>query len=155
MKRLKYYCVTVLLGYSVIALVGCATIKEAAKGLAGTSTKVLEENRKFALVKTFDYDYFSCYTKTVDVLKKRSGAYIYTQDIKKHMIALYVSEADTTSVGIFFKEIEKNKTQVEVSSASTYAKELIAGKVFDLLNPKPKEGQADAKQEMENKPRPF
>jgi hypothetical protein len=130
---------------------GCATIKEAAKGIAGNSTKALEENRKSALVKTFDYDYFSCYTKTVDILKKRSGAYIYVQDIKRHMIALYVSEADTTAVGIFFKEIDNNKTQVEVSSASTYAKELIAGKVFDLLNPKQKEGQADAKQEMGNK----
>ena len=151
MKRLKYYCVTVLLGYSVIALVGCATIKEAAKGLAGTSTKALEENRKSAIAKTFDYDYFSCYTKTMDILKKRSGACIYAQNIKRRMIALYVSEADTTAVGIFFKEIDKNKTQVEVSSASTYAKELIAAKVFDWLNPNRKEGPLDAKKELENK----
>jgi hypothetical protein len=63
------------------------------------------------------------------------GAYIYVKDIKKHMIAIYVSETDTTPVGLFFKEIDKSNTQVEVSSPSTYAKELISEKVFKLLKP--------------------
>jgi hypothetical protein len=51
------------------------------------------------------------------------------------MIAIYVSETDTTPVGLFFKEIDKSNTQVEVSSPSTYAKELISEKVFKLLKP--------------------
>jgi len=113
-------------------LTGCAAITEGAKGLAGISTKSLEKARKDAIIKTFSYDYFSCYTKTLDSLKIIQ-AYIYTQDIKKHMIAIYVSEQDTTPVGLFFKELDVSNTQLEVSSPSTYAKELIANRVFPIL----------------------
>ncbi len=120
--------------FLLLTLFGCASIKETAKGIAGVSTKVLEDNRKSAIVKTFNYDYFTCYTRTLDILKKM-GAYIYAQNIKKHMIAIYVSEQDTTAVGLFFKEINKTNTQIEISSPSTYAKELIAEKVFKSLSP--------------------
>ena len=118
--------------YFVISTIGCAAITEGAKGFSGVSTKALEEARKDAILKPFRYDYFTCYTKTLDILEK-IGAYIYAQNIKKHRIAIYVSEADTTAVGLFFKEVDANNTQVEVSSPSTYAKELIAQKVFSAL----------------------
>ncbi len=117
----------------IATLLGCASVMETAKGIAGVSTKVLEDNRKSAITKTFNYDYFNCYTKTLDILK-RIDTYIYVQDIKKHMIAIYVSEEDTTPVGLFFREIDKNNTQVEVSSPSTYAKEFISEKVFSVLD---------------------
>ncbi len=116
----------------VILTSGCAAVNEGIKGFLGTSTRALEKARKDAAVKTFHYDYFSCFTKTLEILKHQ-GAYIYAQDIKKHMIAIYVSEADTTPVGLFFKEIDKDNTQVEVSSLSIYAKEFIAAKVFSAL----------------------
>lgn len=116
----------------LVNLLGCATLRETAKGIAGVSTKVLEDNRKYAITKIFNYDYFTCYTKTWDILKQ-IGAHIYAQNIKKHMIAIYVSKEDTTPVGIFFKEIDVSHTQVEVSSPSTYAKELIAGKISNYL----------------------
>ena len=61
------------------------------------------------------------------------GSYIYTDDPKKNMLAIYVSEADTTPVGIFLKEMDASNTQIEISSPSTYAKELIAEKLFNLL----------------------
>ncbi len=70
--------------------------------------------------------------KTLELLA-RIGAYIYTQDQKKNLIAIYVSEQDTTSVGIFFKQIDTQRTQIEVSSPSTYAKELIAKQLFSGL----------------------
>jgi hypothetical protein len=111
---------------------GCALITETAKGIAGVSTKVLEDNRKSAITRSFNYDYFSCYTQTLDILK-RTYAYIYVQDIRKHMIAVYVSEYDTTPVGLFFKEIDANHTQIEVSSPSTYAKEFIADNIASVL----------------------
>ena len=116
----------------VILMTGCAAIKEAGKGFAGVSTKILEDNRKSAIMQKFDYDYFTCYTKALDSLKLMQ-AYIYTQDIKKHMIAIYVSEQDTTPVVLFFKELDASHTQLEVSSPSTYAKELIANKLFPVL----------------------
>jgi len=121
---------------------GCASIKEALKGVAGVSTKELEAGRKSAIIKTFDYDYFTAFTKTLDALKEMS-AYIYTQNIKKHMIAIYVSEQDTTPVGIFFKELSATSTQVEVSSPSTYSKEAISQKLFQALSPKSEEKKGE------------
>jgi hypothetical protein len=111
---------------------GCAALSETAKGVAGVSTKVLEEGRKNAITKTFNYDYLTCYTKILDILKQ-INAYIYAADINKHMIAIYVSEEDTTPVGLFFKEIDFKHTQIEVSSPSTFAKEQISAKVFSEL----------------------
>lgn len=135
MKRLRRCWIIALLGYCVVVLLGCATIIEGAKGFMGISTKALEKARKDAVIMTFNYDYFTCYTKTLDILKLM-GAYIYVQNIKKHMIAIYVSEADTTPVGLFFKEIDAANTQVEVSSPSTYAKEFISGKLSSVLGKK-------------------
>ncbi len=127
---------------SLILINGCASIKEAAKGFAGISTKELEAGRKSAIIKTFDYDYFTAFTKTLDALKEMN-AYIYTQDIKKHMIAIYVSESDTTPVGIFFKELSAASTQIEVSSPSTYSKEAISQKLFQALSPKSEEKKGE------------
>lgn len=111
------------------ALIGCATIKEMISGMIGISTKVLEDNRKSAIVEVFAYDYPRCYKRCIEILKE-NGAYIYKQSIKKYMIALYVSEEDTTPVGLFFKEIDKNHTQIEISSPSSYAKELISQRLY-------------------------
>lgn len=116
----------------VVSVSGCAAIKETAKGVAGVSIKALDEGRANAIKKTFSRDYAGLYAKTLDSLKS-IGAYVYARDIKKKMIAVYVSDTDTTPVGIFFQEIDKNNTQVEVSSLSPPAKEFIAGKLFLVL----------------------
>ena len=118
---------------SVLAI-SCATMRETGKGIAGTSTKVLEDGRANAITKDFRYDYFTSYTKALDALRDM-GAYIYTQSLKGHMIAVYVSKRDTTPVGVFFKEIGVNNTQVEVSSPSLTAKALISARLFKSLTP--------------------
>lgn len=132
MKVLKLYRVIVLLGYSFIAASGCVCVKETTKGIIGISTKEIENSRTKSIKKVLNCEYNACYNKTLEILK-RIGAYIYTEDKKKNMIAIYVSETDTTAVGIFLKENGKNNTEVEVSSASAYAKELIAQKLFTGL----------------------
>ena len=111
---------------------GCSIAIEGVKGFAAVSTKSIEEARKEAITKTFNYDYNTCLGKVKNFLVKK-GSYIYAQNAKKHMIAIYISAEDTTPVGIFFKEIDSGNTQVEVSSPSTYGKELIAKKVFSYL----------------------
>ncbi len=113
-------------------MAGCATIKDVPKGFAGLSTRTLEENRKKAVTRTFNFDYDTCYKKTKEVLAEL-GVYIYAQDKKKDMIAFYLSGQDTTPVGVFFKKMDKNVTQVEVSSQATYAKEYIAPRLFSGL----------------------
>lgn len=116
-------------------LSGCATIKEAGKGFAGISTKVLEDKRKDALKKSFTLDYHSCYSKVKDILnEKGKESPIYAQDSAKKMIAFYLSQTDTTPIGIFFTEEAKNKTLIEVSSPSIYAKEFIAKNIFTAID---------------------
>ncbi len=125
------FCIFNLLGCVTIKKVGC-NVREAAKGIIGISTKQIEEARKDAAVKTFDYDYASCYKNVKEILS-RIGAYTYCDDKNKKFIAFYVSAEDTTPVGIFFKEIDASKTQLEVASPSTSAKETIANNVFSAL----------------------
>jgi hypothetical protein len=118
--------------FFVTLIMGCASFKETVKGFAGVSTKVLEDNRKTAVTRIFNHDYNACYNKMEEALKS-IGAYIYAKDKAKHMFAIYVSEKDTTPVGLFLKDIDKEHTQIEVSSPSSYAKEMIAAKFFPAL----------------------
>jgi len=104
-------------------------LQEGAKGITGVSTKILVDGRKDALVKAFDYDYATTNAKVLAVLDEVK-AYIYAKDAFDHLIAVYVSEKDTTPVGIFLKTVDANKTQIEISSPSTYAKEWFANKIF-------------------------
>lgn len=130
--RKKQVWLSVVCFWLLIGLSGCASIKEGAKGFLGVSTKALEDTRKDAIKQTFKYDYDTCYNKTIEILKEIK-AYIYAKDAQKNLIAVYVSEEDTTPVGLFFKKIDANNTQIEVSSLSTYAREQIATKVFSQL----------------------
>jgi hypothetical protein len=133
-----------------VILFGCATAKEMGKGFLGVSTQVLEEKRKSALKKSFALDYDGCSAKVKEILKgseKEKESPIYAQDAQKKMIAVYLTQVDTTPVGIFFTREAENKTLIEVASSSTYAKEEIANRIFTGLDTllKPKELKADVK----------
>ncbi len=109
---------------------GCgAGLKENLRGVAGVSTKILEDNLAGATAKEFNQDYPAVYSRTLKILKDIK-AYIYSEDKTKNLVAIYVSEEDTTPVGIFFRAMKKGKTQVLISSPSHFAQELIAGKIF-------------------------
>lgn len=127
---------TILAITLIILLSGCASLKEAFKGFAGISTKELEINRKSAITKTFDFDYFTAFTKALDALRDME-TFIYAKDINKHMIAIYVSRQDTTPVGIFFTEVNSSATQLEVSSPSKFSKEYISERLFKALKQTP------------------
>lgn len=165
MSRSMRFILTTICCLSATVLFGCQTIKETGKGFLGVSTKVLETKRKDALKKSFALDYGNCYKKVKDLLKVKdiqmvndaqieNESYIYADDLNKKMIALYLSQADTVPVGIFFTVEGENKTLIEVSSPSTYAKEFIAKKIFTgldaLINPKVKENKTNVKEEVSN-----
>ena len=118
---------------SFMLLAGCAATKEAFKGVAGVSTKVLYDTRDDAAKKTFACDYNSCYGMVKAALLKQ-GAYIYAEDKAKHMIAVYLSNEDTTPVGIFLTAMDAGNTRVEVSSGSAYAKEVVSIAVFSDID---------------------
>jgi hypothetical protein len=120
-------------------LSGCASMKEKTKGFLGVSTKVLEEGRSQAAVVECNLEYNACYAKVKEILKKEES-YIYADDSKKRMIAFYVSKDDTTPVGIFLTAVDASHTRLEVSSASTYTKQIFAEKLSVALNPVEKKG---------------
>ncbi|MBM3250311.1 MAG: hypothetical protein FJZ09_05675 [Candidatus Omnitrophica bacterium] len=151
MNRLFYFIACIL----ILIMTGCSTVKEAAKCVAGISTKELEDLRKDAIKKSVDLDYDICYNRVKRILKK-AETYIYAEEPAKNLIAIYLSETDTTPVGIFITKQDKDKALIEVSGPSTFAKEFISAKIFDSLE-KPlgdekeeekKEGEADAKKAL-------
>ena len=137
MKKSTRFVVTVVCCLLPTVLLGCVTVKEMGKGFRGVSTQVLEQKRKDALKKSFALGYNDCYVKVKDLLKpqdllslKDKEPYIYAEDLKKKMIAVYLSPTDTTVVGIFFTEELGGNTLIEISSPSIYAKEEIANRIF-------------------------
>ena len=127
MRRILFIA---LLGYWIFGLLGCATVKQAAKGFLAISTKEIEEAREQAIIKIVDYDYTSCYQKVKERLKQIES-YIYAQ--RDDFIAVYISKTDTTPAGIFFKQIDQQKTQVEIASPAADTKEYLAEKIFSAL----------------------
>ncbi len=151
-KNLKVFLTLLPFTFLLFTFSGCAHVMENAvesvKVVAGLSTKELEAARPKAAKKTFNYDYKACYEKAREFAAKKEF-YLYAKD--KQMIALYlnsdpVPEMSTTPVGLFFKEIDANNTQVEVASQSAYAKELIAERLFAVL-----EGKKDPEEEKREK----
>ncbi len=142
----KIYLPLLLCGFLAL-LYGCTMVIEGARGIAGVSTRVLEEGRKEAVKKTFNCNCDTCYNESKRILKEK-GAYIYAQDLNKKMIAVYVSETDTTPVGVFFKAVDDSHTQIEVSSPGKFGKEYISGKLFlsldKVLSGEKEEVQSDA-----------
>ena len=127
MRRLL---VIVLLSFCLTSLLGCACIKEATRGFLGISTKEIENARDKAIVKIVGYDYSSCY-KIVEARLTEIGSYTYAK--RDDLIAVYISPTDTTPAGIFFKEINKRKTQLEIVSPAADTKEYLAQKIFSAL----------------------
>jgi hypothetical protein len=68
-------------------------------------------------------------------------AYVYARDAATHLTAVYVSETDTTPVGIFLEPVDTATTRVLVSSPSSSARDLISGKLFSALDLKLLEGK--------------
>ncbi len=142
-------------GLLCVSLLGCATLKDLGRGFAGISTRVLEDERKNALKKSFALDYNRCYSEVKDILsQKGKEAYIYAQDPAQKLIAIYFSATDTTPVGIFFSAEASGNTLIEISSQSTYAKEEIASRIFtgidELIAPKKQENNANVKEKSAN-----
>lgn len=137
-ERIKSGRITVVFLIACIAagLAGCAPVKECVCGFAGVSTRILEDTRAEALSMTIKFDYDTAVSKVKEALRLME-AYIYAQDQQKGLIAIYVTEQDTTPVGLFFTAVDENNTRIEVSSPSSSAKELIAREVFAFLEGKP------------------
>ncbi|MFA6384805.1 MAG: hypothetical protein WCY10_05485 [Candidatus Omnitrophota bacterium] len=115
---------------------GCCGFKEGSRGFLGVSTKVLEDGRQNAISRTYPVNYAKC-LETVNTALADSKAYVYARKDADKMIAFYLTESDTTPVGVFFTEKDGSATEVAVSSPSRYAKEFITDKIAAGFNKKP------------------
>ena len=109
---------------------GCVGLKEATRGFLGVSTKILEEKRKEAEVLQVNCDYFTCYQKVIDKLED-TKSHIYAKN--DSLVAFYLSANNTTPVGVFFTEIDRQETQLEISSPSSSAKKLIKKRLLSAF----------------------
>jgi len=65
------------------------------QGHRGVSTRQLEKNRINAIKKVLTYGYDDCYSRVLERLKNLN-TYVYAEDKKNNLIAVYISETDTT-----------------------------------------------------------
>ena len=112
-----------------------ATTADVFKGFFAVSTRELEELKKDALVKIFDYDYTTCYEKTLALIEKMPETQIYAKE--KDSIAVYCVSLNSTPAGIFFEKVDASHTKVLISSASSSAKGWVASNVFSSKVQKP------------------
>jgi len=134
--KTKITFVVIAVSILLNAGVSCASPQtDIFKALFAVSTRELEELKKEALVKIFDYDYKTCYEKTLALVEKMVGTKIYAQE--KDVIAVYCSSLNNTPVGIFFEKVDVSHTKVLISSASSGAKEWVASNVFSEKVQKP------------------
>lgn len=141
-------------GFLIMILSGCSTVKEVGKGFMGVSTQVLEQKRSAALRQAFVLGYDDCFAKVKDILNtKDKESYVYAGGSKEKMLAVYLSPTDTTPVGIFFTEVAGGNTLIEISSPSTFAKEELAGRIFAELasySLDQKENNSNVKEKTDN-----
>ena len=128
MKMLKIAALFAILFY----ISGCAALKVS----LGTSIRALEEE-KTRQSKVFDKDVTYCYKTTLEALKKwQANAFIVSENryiIATRLDNIFKSCIDTTEVGIFFKTLETNKTQVDVSSLNYQLGQFVADNLFKYI----------------------
>ena len=128
MNKMAAAIMAVLVTFLYMSAPARATPAEVFKGFFAVSTRELEELKKDAMVKVFEYDYKTCYDKTLALVKKMPDTTIYAE--KKDLIAVYCTCLNSTPVGIFFEEVDSTHTRVLLSSASSRAKDWVAANVF-------------------------
>ena len=115
-------------------LAGCVGPSEMCRGFAGISTEILKQGRGDAVTHTYAADAAAADVIVRGVVQK-SGAYIYAEEQNPRLIACYVSETDTTPVGIFIVPQSAGSVEVMVASPSRYAKERMAAQVDRGFSP--------------------
>ncbi|MCX5679289.1 MAG: hypothetical protein NTZ95_01265 [Candidatus Omnitrophica bacterium] len=137
---MKIKIVFAVIGLSILLntrVLYSATPADVFKGFFAVSTSELEELKKDAFSKIFEYDYKTCYEKTLALVAKMPDTQVYARE--KNMIAVYCLSLNGTPAGIFFEEVDASHTKVLISSASSRAKDWVASNVFSEKIQKPLE----------------
>ena len=125
--QLKIFIIFLLAAF----LSGCTALT-----IVGVSRQALEKE-KIKYSKVFDKDISYCYENILKTLASWKVA-IYEKKEKRYILALHFDTVfanciDTTEVGIFFKELEPNKTEIEVSSFNYNLSNFVVEKLSEYL----------------------
>lgn len=127
-----------IIGICFIFFLGCSPFE--LSRLLGAGTKVFRTQGKI-YSKIFNEDFFSCYEQITQKLNSM-GATSYRGSQKQSFLIVnqfnnVFAQCDgATEVAIFFTEIGKFKTKVEVSSLNYSLAEFVASKLFNNLEKK-------------------
>ena len=119
----------------VIAFSGCT------RYILGTYVRQPKEGEEGNYGRVFVCSYPECYQMSQEVLKDM-GVLIFYKNEKEHYISamyfdrIYNKCIDTTEVGIFFKEIDENATQINVACGNYGLAEFAADRIFSGLDEK-------------------
>lgn len=126
-----------VLSLGIVFLISCSP-KETARVL-GFNISGFRHNAKIN-TQIVDKDVFSTYNKTLAILAEME-AVVYRKSIRKgFIIATNFSRSysgrclDSTEVAIFFNEVERRKTKLEVSSLNFALADFVARQLFSRLD---------------------
>lgn len=120
-----------------LILGSCARISETSKVILGTSDRALYAAREKGKTETFAYDYKTCYSSVIVVLKELQADIFLHSEKKQRIVAMeFEGFNNTTAAGIFFTQITPSSTKIEVSSLSPKLLEYVSAKIFSALKEK-------------------
>ena len=133
LNRVKRIIVVFLLFF-----LGCSPLE--ISRLLGAGTRPFKEQGK-VYAKIFDSDFFSCYEQiTRDLKEMQTSFYRGSREqsfiVVTHFNGVFAQCSEATEVAIFFTEVDKVKTKVEVTSLNYSLAEFVASKLFDDLEKK-------------------
>jgi len=115
----------------LLVVIGCARITETTKAILGTSTKDLEEERVNAITKTYACDLSDVFDEVLRIAEKRKLVVFSKNRTQRRIVLMKIPESiDTTEVGVFFSYLDKNKTEIEITSLSPSAKQTASEIIF-------------------------
>lgn len=128
----------------VFIFCGCAQLTEFGRVLWGSSVRSMEKVRDQASGRTFECSFDACFDAVLalspeedDLLESQHQKPfdVFSQDrIRSFIVVMGIKgNVDTTEVGVFFTEINDQRTKVDIASLSTSAKEKVEAAVFDEL----------------------
>ena len=142
--KTKMYLLFLILIFPVFS--GCANLKEAGHIIWGNSIKAMEDARGDAEKRTYYCGFDACFDAVLNMAKKDQGVNPPEEDngifnvfsknpVKGYIVVMGIDgNIDTTEVGIFFVELGKETIRIEISSASTSAKENVSSLLFKRMD---------------------
>jgi len=120
---------------------GCVGLQNIPDYIAGTYVNQPAEGTAGRYSKNFDLPYPVLFEKTEKALKDMGVSIRYKNEKKRTIMAWYFDDIydnciDTTKVSVFFKEIEQDKTKVDVACGNYGLAKFASSRLFKSLEAK-------------------